>query len=66
MVIFAVASCNEDAATTPKTDSKDSTIATTDSMNYPYTIKDADTWERGSPTHLECFKSSKSLLEWKY
>jgi len=60
VVIFAVASCNEDAATTPKTDSKDSTMATTDSMNYPYTIKDPDTWETGSPTHLNVLKSLKA------
>ena len=60
MVIFAVASCNDNATTT-KTDSKDSTMATTDSMNYPYTIKDPDTWETGDRQHtLNVLRSLKA------
>ncbi|MGI8584109.1 MAG: hypothetical protein ACR2KX_18070 [Chitinophagaceae bacterium] len=48
MVIFAAASCKDDAK---KTDSKDSTTVIKDSMNYPYTIKDPDTWETGDRQH---------------
>lgn len=59
MVIFSLVSCKEDASTS-KTDSKDST-ATTDFMNYPYTIKNPDSWETGDRKHtLNVLKSLKA------
>jgi hypothetical protein len=60
-VIFSLASCNDDAATT-KTDSKDSTATTAgDSISYPYTIKNPDGWEPGDRQHtLNVLKSLKA------
>ena len=60
LVIFSLASCND--ASTTKTDSKDSTaVVATDSMNYPYTIKNPDTWETGDRQHtLNVLKSLKA------
>jgi len=60
-VIFSLASCNDNASTT-KTDSKDSTVAATDSMNYPYTIKNPDGWEPGDRQHtMNVLKSLKAF-----
>lgn len=62
LVIFSVASCND--ASTTKTDSKDSTATTAagDSMNYPYTIKNPDSWEAGDRQNtLNVLKSLKAF-----
>ena len=61
LVIFSLASCKDDASTT-KTDSKDSTVAATDSINYPYTIKNPDGWVPGDRQHtLNVLKSIKAF-----
>jgi hypothetical protein len=61
LVIFSLASCNDDAGTA-KTDSKDSTATVaTDYARYPYTIKNPDTWETGDREHtLNVLKSLKA------
>lgn len=61
LVIFSFVSCKDDA-TTAKTESKDSTATTaTDYSNYPYTVKDPDTWETGDKQHtLNVLKSLKA------
>lgn len=64
-VLVVAISCN-DAGTTG-TDSKDSTTKTattngTDSINYPYTIENPDTWEPGDKMHtLNVLKSLKGF-----
>lgn len=60
MVIISIVSCDQNSATT-KTDSTDSTANSTDSINYPYTIKNPDTWETGDRQHtLNVLKSLKA------
>lgn len=62
LIIYSLVSCKDDASTA-KTDSKDSTVATaTDYTNYPYNIKDPDTWETGDKQHtLNVLKSLKAF-----
>jgi hypothetical protein len=62
VVFFSIASCNNDSGS--KTNSKDSTATTmsTDSMNYPYTIKNPDAWETGDRKHtMNVLKSLKAF-----
>ncbi len=59
LVIFSLVSC-KDEADNATASSKDST-STTDTMNYPYTIKDPDTWEPGDKKHtLNVLKALKA------
>ena len=62
LVVFLTVSCNNDQGS--KTSTKDSTgnSVTTDSINYPYTIKNPDAWETGDRKHtLNVLKSLKAF-----